>query len=85
VVSGLAELGRRVPAEVSVISRDEDPFLSVVVPAPARYVASPRAYARSLLQPVVELLEGGAVSQRAVRLMPQFVRGASIGPAPAAV
>lgn len=84
VVSALAELGRRVPAEVSVISRDEDPFLSFLVPTPARYVASPRAFARSLLQPVVELLEGGAVSQRAVRLMPQFVRGASIGPAPSA-
>ena len=80
VVSGLAELGWRVPADVSVISRDEDPFLSFLLPAPARYVTSPRAFARSLLQPVLELLGGGAVSQRAVRLMPQFVRGATIGP-----
>jgi len=82
VMGALAQLGWRVPQQVSVISRDEDPFLSFVVPEPARYVASPRAYARSLLQPVLELLEGGAVNQRAVRLMPQFVRGASIGPAP---
>ena len=84
VVSGLAELGRRVPKDVSVVSRDEDAFLSFLVPEPARYVASPRAFARSLLQPVLELLEGGAVSQRALRLMPRFERGASIGPAPAA-
>jgi LacI family transcriptional regulator len=81
VVSGLAGLGLRVPADISVISRDEDPFLSFLVPAPARYVASPRALARSLLQPVAELLEGGPVSRRAARLMPQFVRGASLAPA----
>jgi LacI family transcriptional regulator len=83
IVSSLAELGQRVPKDVSVISRDEDTFLSFLVPEPARYVASPRAFARTLLQPVLELLEGSAVSQRAVRLMPRFVRGASIGPAPA--
>jgi LacI family transcriptional regulator len=82
VVSGLAQLGWRVPSQVSVISRDEDPFLSFLVPEPARYVASPRAYARSLLPPVLELLEGEAVSQRGWRLMPEFVRGASLGPAP---
>ena len=83
IVTGLAQLGWRVPGQVSVISRDEDPFLAFLVPEPARYVASPRAFARSLLQPVLELLEGDAVSQRAVRLMPQFVRGASLAPAPA--
>ncbi|MBI5768632.1 MAG: substrate-binding domain-containing protein [Verrucomicrobia bacterium] len=83
VASGLAALGWRVPDQVSIISRDEDPFLTFLVPTPARYVASPRAYARSLLQPVLELLEGGAVTQRSWRLMPQFVRGASVGAAPA--
>lgn len=82
VVSGLAQLGLQVPKEVSVISRDEDPFLSFVMPEPSRYVASPRAYARNLVLPVVELLGGGSVSKRAVSLMPRFVRGASIGPAP---
>lgn len=83
VISGLAELGRRVPADVSVISRDEGSFLTYLVPTPARYIANPRAFARSLLQPVLELLEGGAVAQRALRLMPQFVRGASVAAIPA--
>ncbi len=82
VVSGLARLGWRVPEQVSVISRDEDPFLSFLVPEVARYVVSPHARARSLLQPVLELLEGGTVSKRAAWLMPQFVRGASVGPVP---
>lgn len=82
VVSGLARLGWRVPEQVSVISRDEDPLLSFLVPEVARYVVSPQARARSLLQPVLELLEGGTVSKRAAWLMPQFVRGASVGPVP---
>jgi LacI family transcriptional regulator len=84
VVTGLAQLGWKVPEQVSVISRDEDSFLAFLVPEPARYVASPQTLARSLLPPVLELLEGGSVSRRTAWLMPQFVRGASIGPAPAA-
>ncbi len=81
VVSQLAQLGRLAPRDFSIISRDEDPFLNFLAPEPARYVASPRAFAKSLLQPALELLESGAVSQHAVRLMPQFVRGASIATA----
>lgn len=81
VATRLLQLGQQVPRDVSLISRDEDPFLSFVLPAPARYVASPRTFAKSLLQPVLELLEDGAVSQRAHRLMPEFMRGESVGPA----
>lgn len=80
VVSGLAAMGIRVPAEVSVISRDEGSFLTFLLPTLARYVGNPRAFARSLQQPVLELLEGGGVTQRAMRLMPEFVRGESIAP-----
>ena len=83
VVSGLAAMGVRVPADISVISRDEGSFLTFLLPTLARYVADPRAFARSLQQPVLELLEGGVVTQRALRLMPEFVRGESIGRAPA--
>ena len=80
VVSRLAQLGRLAPRDFSIISRDEDPFLTFLAPEPARYVASPRALAKSLLRPVMELLEQGAVSQRAARLMPQFIRGGTVGP-----
>ena len=82
VVSGLAELGRRVPTELAIISRDEDPFLSFLLPTPARYVSSPQGFARSLLQPVRELLAGGAVTQRELRIIPEFVPGAAVGPLP---
>lgn len=82
VVSRLAQLGRLAPRDYSIISRDEDPFLNFLAPTPARYVASPRALAKSILRPVMELLEGGAVTQRASKLMPQFERGETVGPKP---
>lgn len=78
--SRLAQLGRRVPQDVSLISRDEDPFLSFVLPAPARYVVNPRAMARSLLSVVLEVLDSQPVTQRGVRLMPEFFKGESTAP-----
>ncbi len=85
VVGRLAQMGWRVPQDVSVVSRDEDPFLSFLVPTPARYVASPHTMAKTLLRPVLELLEGGVITHRAVRIMPDFIRGETLAaPRPAA-
>jgi LacI family transcriptional regulator len=80
VTSRLAQIGARVPQDFSVISRDEDPFLSFVVPEPARYVVNPHVMAKALLRPVLELLQGEVVTQRANRIMPKFIRGGSIAP-----
>ncbi len=83
VISRLMQAGWQVPRQVSVISRDEDPFLSFLVPTPACYVTSPHVMARALLRPVLETLENSITMQRAVKIMPKFVRGESIGPPPA--
>lgn len=84
VVSRLAQMNLRIPQDISVISRDEDPFLSFLVPRPARYVVSAQSLAKSLLQPVLELLEGRSVTQPALRLMPEFIRGETVAEPPAA-
>ena len=78
VASRLAQSGVRIPEEISMISRDDDPFLSFIVPVPARYVVSPHLMAKSLLRPVLELLEGNVVTQRASLIMPEFLRGESM-------
>ena len=78
VVDWLRSLGWRVPQDVSVISRDEDPFLAYMVPEPARYVTSPHTMAKTLLRPVLELLESGVVARRGIRIMPEFVPGESL-------
>lgn len=77
VVSRLAQMGRRVPQDVSVISRDDDLFLSYLAPSPARYAAHAQVLARSLLRPVLELLDGEPIAQRGTRLMPEFIPGES--------
>ena len=82
VASRLAQSGVRIPEDISIISRDDDPFLSFMVPVPARYVVSPHVMAKSLLRPVLELLDGNAVTQRASLIMPEFLRGESVSEPP---
>ena len=78
VTARLAQLGWRVPRDVSVLSREDDPFLSFVLPGPARYMASPHRFARMLLRPVLQVMEGAAICTQHARLMPEFVAGGSI-------
>lgn len=78
VSSHLTQLGLRVPGDVSLISRDDDLFLSYLVPSPSRYVTNPQAFAKLLLRAVLEILEDGQASQAEVKLMPDFERGGSV-------
>jgi LacI family transcriptional regulator len=78
VIGCLTQMGLRVPQDVSVVSRDEDMFLSFVVPTPTRYEASPMTMAKAILRPLIEVLEGGVITQRAHRIMPNFIRGETL-------
>jgi DNA-binding LacI/PurR family transcriptional regulator len=78
VVTRLMQMGRQVPRDVAVISRDDDLFLSYVAPTPALYRAGAHTMAKSLLRPVLDILGNEPPSRRAVRLVPEFVRGGSI-------
>lgn len=78
LASRLGQAGVRVPEEISIVSRDDDPFLGYMSPIPARYVVNPHTMAKGLLRPVLELLEGNTITQRTGRIMPEFVRGESV-------
>lgn len=80
VVTGLAQMGYRVPEDVSVISRDGAQYFSYLVPNPTHYMIDPRRFAKELLIPVLQLLEGGTISKRVVHIMPEFKPGQSIAP-----
>lgn len=80
--SRLTEGGVRIPRDMSIITRDDDPFLDYVVPEPARYFVNPQVMAKSIVRPVLELLEGNAVAQRAAKIMPEFLKGETIAPPP---
>lgn len=84
VATRLMQKGVRIPEDISLVSRDDDPFLSFVVPTPTRYEVNPHMMAQTLLRIVLEVAEVTVISQRELRLIPKFLRGESIA-APATV
>lgn len=81
VQSYLASVGLRVPADVSVVSRDDERFLRFLHPVPTFYSTRPARFARVLHQGLRRLLAGDA-SPFALRIMPDLLPGGSVGPAP---
>lgn len=82
VTTQLNQIGLRIPEDVSIISRDDDSFLSYLVPTPAHYFASPTAFARLLMRAVLEILETGQVQPKEIRLMSDYIRGESVRACP---
>jgi len=80
VWSQLMQMGIRVPQDVSLISRDEDQFLSYLVPTPSRYVMPPSSLAKALVRPVLEIVENGRASLRELKLLPEFQQGGTVAP-----
>jgi DNA-binding LacI/PurR family transcriptional regulator len=64
--------GKRIPQDVAVISRDDDPFLESTSPPVARYTLKPELLARRIARAIWELAEAGALPAAAIRLMPTF-------------
>ncbi|WP_161554761.1 GntR family transcriptional regulator [Ereboglobus luteus] len=78
VISVLAQRGLRVPADMSVVSRDDEPFLSFLVPTPSRYTAGPYTFAKKILRPLMQILHGESVTTRSIRIIPDYHKGGSL-------
>lgn len=79
VMSYLASRGLRVPADVSVISRDSEPFLEFMVPKPTHYHIAPLALAQKLSQLVLKMARGESVAATGQLVMPTLVSGETLG------
>jgi len=79
VHSYLASLGLRVPRDISIVSRDEETFLSFMYPRPTYYATPPGKFAHALHQALKRILAGDR-SAFAIRIMPDLVKGESVGP-----
>ncbi len=77
-VTFLAQRRLRVPQDVSLVSRDDDPFLAYLNPSPARYTCHPRTFAKRLLQPLLLQLRDERLGQTAYRIEPKYVPGDSL-------
>lgn len=81
VMGTLQQIGLRIPEQVGVISRDSEAYMDHLVPAPTRYEAKPRQFAKSLLEVVSQQVEGAKISRPHLQIMPQLVRGCTAQPA----
>ena len=73
----LAQNGLRIPQDVSLISRDDDPFLEAVVPSPTRYASNSRRFARKVLGSLLQLARGQTVTPHGTYLLPKLIIGDS--------
>lgn len=73
----LAQRGLRVPHDISLVSRDDDPFLRSVFPSPARYVVDPHTFAKKILGLLLQLLSHGPAPRPPQPLLPKFAAGGS--------
>ncbi|MDR0353013.1 MAG: GntR family transcriptional regulator [Opitutaceae bacterium] len=81
VLTWLQRRGLRVPEDISLVCPDHDPFLSFTYPPPTHYAFNARAFARRLFRLIMLVVAGEVVSKRDIRIMPDYVRGATLGEA----
>ena len=78
VAMHLMRRGKRIPQDVTVISRDDDPLFQATSPSIARYTSPPAQLANRISLAVRNLAESGITSANQIRLMPTFVPGESV-------
>jgi DNA-binding LacI/PurR family transcriptional regulator len=71
-----------VPGDISLISHDEDPFLPFLHPTPARYAIGSAKFANTLYKAVRRVMDHGAGLDFKELIIPDYVKGASVGPPP---
>jgi len=74
----LTQLRLRIPDDVSLLCRDDEPYLASLLPEPARYSKDPHAYAKLLLAHLLKLAGGEAVAHPGTYVLPEFVPGGSL-------
>lgn len=74
----LTQRGWRVPADISLLCRDDEPYLASVLPSPARYTKSPHRYAKLLLGCIEKVIAREPVALPGAYLMPEFRPGDSL-------
>lgn len=80
--SWLSERGKRIPADVSLICREDDSFLRYLMPRPASYQYSPGHFARKIDSMVQHLIRQPGRTLREMQIIPRYTPGNSVGPPP---
>ncbi|HRE84443.1 MAG TPA: substrate-binding domain-containing protein [Opitutaceae bacterium] len=78
--SFLTQRGLKVPLDVSVIARNDDAFMTALLPEPTRYHANPHLLAKRIFKLLMQVVEGQPQPRPHVRIMPEYISGESLGP-----
>ena len=79
VMSYLMTRGLRFPKDAALISRDDDMFLTHMVPSVARYSHSAAVFARAISNVVLAVVRDGTMDCKEHRVMPKFEHGQTLG------
>lgn len=79
VVSHLYRRGLRLPEDMAIISRDNDPYLSMLTPEISRYAYRRRDFAQRLAKLTIRLATTGSLPVRHNMILPKFEVGDSTG------
>ena len=77
-VTTIWRMGLRIPDDVSVISRDYEPFIKYMNPLPAHYVPKARSYAEKLGPLILRVINKEPNPDRHLTILPEFSKGESI-------
>jgi LacI family transcriptional regulator len=78
VLTYLHGLGLRVPADISLVCRDDDSFLNYIHPVPTRYSFDEALFARRLFKLIMQTVEGVHIVKKDIRIMPDYRKGATL-------
>ncbi|MDR2675147.1 MAG: LacI family transcriptional regulator [Opitutaceae bacterium] len=82
VLTYLHGLGLRVPADISLVCRDDDAFLNYIHPVPTRYSFDEASFARRLFRLIMQTVEGAHIVKKDIRIMPDYGKGATLAAPP---
>ena len=85
IMTRLLQRGVRIPQEISLISRDDDPALDFVTPSPARYFRPPMKLARGVFREVERQLSVSSQEHEPAFIFPDFLPKATLARPLAAV
>lgn len=77
-ISRLSQLRLRVPEDISLLCRDDEPYLSSLLPAPARYSKNPHSYAKRLVTFMLKTIGSEPLPSSGGYIMAEFVPGPSL-------
>lgn len=77
-ITHLGRIGIKIPDHVSLVARDEEPYLTHIVPQITRYSLKPRTYATKIMRAIQQSLVGNSLPPAIVRLVPTLLPGKTL-------